>query len=118
MAPPIGEMCRPEAPPTRPVPGFEMRFAQAVAGFDPGCSGNVVPGAPGSANATEAIANMSAVLTKIPTCVNRGASIGTSMMRSRSSSQFGSDGHVLRGTATRLSKRPTTPDSTTMPVSA
>ena len=62
----VGEMCAPEAPPTRPVPGFVMRLTQAVVGFDPGCSGNVVPGAPGSANATTAVAVISAAVAMIP----------------------------------------------------
>ena len=66
MAWAVEEKCAPAVPPT-PVPGFVTTVPQAVAGFVPGCSGNVLPGAPESANATAAVAIMNAALAKIAT---------------------------------------------------
>ncbi|TMC01239.1 MAG: hypothetical protein E6J35_11525 [Chloroflexi bacterium] len=65
MAWAVDEKCA-AAPPT-PVPGFETTLAQAVAGCVPGCSGNVLPGAPGSASATAAVATINAALAKVAT---------------------------------------------------
>jgi hypothetical protein len=61
----VDEKCA-AAPPT-PVPGFETIVVQAVAGFVPGCSGNVFPGAPGSADATAAVAIVNAALARVAT---------------------------------------------------
>jgi hypothetical protein len=119
MAWPVGEMCAPEAPPTRPVPGFEMRFTQAVVGFVPGCSGKVVPGAPGSANATAAVAVISAAVAMpvdlfAPRAYARRQGAPTKQQRTR----LRAAPYARRGTATKLRSRPTTPESSTMPVSA
>ena len=66
MAWAVEEKCAPAVPPT-PVPGFVTTVPQAVAGFVPGCSGKVEPGAPGSASATAAVAIINAALAKIAT---------------------------------------------------
>jgi len=50
MAPPVGEMCWNAAPPN-PEPGFDVTAVHAFWTLVPGCSGNVVPGLPASANA-------------------------------------------------------------------
>src|SRR3954471_11737572 len=44
------------------APGFERSAAQPAWGWLPGCSGNVVPGAPGSAGARLALSASTAML--------------------------------------------------------
>src|SRR5215210_7926551 len=47
------------------APGFERSAAQPAWGWLPGCSGNVVPGAPGSASAGLAVSASTAMLRPV-----------------------------------------------------
>jgi hypothetical protein len=48
-----------------PIPGLVVTVVQAVWTWVPGCSGNVVPGAPGSANAGSRRGKTSLILLRL-----------------------------------------------------
>jgi len=69
IAPAVVDSCASDAPP-KPDPGFVVMVPQAPRTWLPGCAGNVVPGAPASADADVADAAKSVRLA-IPIAIAR-----------------------------------------------